>query len=297
MTLKRSSPLIGAHVSIAGGVAGAFCRGEEAGCATMQIFTRNQTQWKAPPLPEAEIARFRAEQERTGIAPVVAHGSYLVNLASPDPVLLARSREAFLEELRRAGALGLPCVITHPGAHMGAGVEAGLARVAGSLDWIGERAGANAPLVCLENTAGQGTVLGGDFAHFGEIFGRVREPARLGVCVDSCHGHAAGYDFGSAAGFEQALGALEAAVGPGRVLAVHLNDAKGERGSRLDRHEHIGRGRIGFEGFRLFMNDPRFARVPKIIETPKEEGGRQMDPVNLAVLRRLAGAKTVPRGL
>jgi deoxyribonuclease-4 len=261
----------------------------------MQIFTRNQTQWKAPPLPEEEIARFRAEQQRTGIGPVVAHGSYLVNLASPDPELLARSRDSFLEELRRASALGLPCVITHPGAHMGAGVEAGLARLAASIDWIAERAGGSAPLICLENTAGQGTVLGGDFAHFGEIFGRVREPGRLGICVDSCHGHAAGYDFSSAAGYERALRALEAAVGAGRVLAVHLNDAKGERGARLDRHEHIGRGKIGLEGFRLFMNDPRFARVPKIIETPKEEKGRQMDPVNLGVLRRLAGKTS--RGL
>ena len=297
MTRATANLLVGAHMSIAGGVAGAFARGVEAGCATMQIFTRNQTQWKAPPLPEEEVARFRAEQERTGIAPVVAHGSYLVNLASPDPVLLARSREGFLEELRRAGALGLSCVITHPGAHMGAGVEAGLTRVAASLDWVGERAGAGGPLVCLENTAGQGTVLGGDFAHFGAIFGRVKNPSRLGVCVDSCHGHAAGYDFATASGYERALASLEAAVGPGRVLAVHLNDAKGERGSRLDRHEHIGRGKIGLEGFRLFMNDPRWARVPKIIETPKEEGGRQMDPVNLAVLRRLAGTTKVPKAL
>ena len=288
-------PLLGAHMSIAGGVAAAFSRGEEAGCATMQIFTRNQTQWKAPPLPLEEVARFRAEQGRTGIAPVVAHGSYLVNLASPDPALLARSREAFLEELQRAATLGLPCVITHPGAHMGAGVEAGLTRVAASLDWIAERAGAGAPLVCLENTAGQGTVLGGDFSHFGTVFGMVKDPARLGVCVDSCHGHAAGYDLATAKGYERALAALEAAVGAGRVLAVHLNDAKGERGSRLDRHEHIGRGRIGLAGFRLFMNDPRFARVPKIIETPKEEDGRQMDPVNLAVLCRLA-ARTPPFG-
>ena len=181
----------------------------------MQIFTRNQTQWKAPPLPEEEIARFRAEQGRTGIAPVVAHGSYLVNLASPDPALLARSREAFLEELRRAAALGLPCVITHPGAHMGAGVEAGLARVAASLDWIGERAGAGAPLVCLENTAGQGTVLGGDFAHFGAIFGKVSEPARLGVCVDSCHGHAAGYDLATAKGYERPSGRSRRRSAPG----------------------------------------------------------------------------------
>ncbi|HWR98759.1 MAG TPA: deoxyribonuclease IV [Candidatus Methanoperedens sp.] len=289
MTSKNSVPLLGAHISTAGGVASAFARGAQAGCATMQIFTRNQTQWRSPPLPQEEIARFRAEQERTGIAPVVAHGSYLVNLASPDPVLLGRSRGAFLEELRRAAALGLTCVVTHPGAHRGAGVAAGLARAVESLDWLAERAAAGGPLICLENTAGQGTMLGGDFAHLGALLAGVKEPGRLGVCLDSCHGHAAGYDFASPAGYEQALGALEAAVGPGRVLALHLNDAKGERGSHLDRHEHIGRGRIGRAGFRLFMNDPRFARVPKIIETPKEEGGRQMDPVNLGVLRRLAG--------
>lgn len=297
MTRTSRNILVGAHVSIAGGVASAFSRGEEAGCSTMQVFTRNQTQWKAPPLSEAEVARFRSEQQRTGIRPVVAHGSYLINLASPEPALLARSREAFLEELRRAAALGLSCVITHPGAHIGAGLEAGLARLAASLDWIGERAEAGAPPVCLENTAGQGTMLGGDFAHFGEIFGRVKEPGRLGICVDSCHAHAAGYDLSSAGGYARALRALEAAIGKGRVLAVHLNDAKGERGSRLDRHEHIGRGRIGLEGFRLFMNDPRFAGVPKIIETPKEENGRQMDPVNLGVLRRLAGKARVPQGL
>lgn len=297
MTTSDVSPLIGAHISIAGGVASAFERGDEAGCAAMQIFTKNATQWQSPALSPGEVVRFRAEQGRTGISPVVAHGSYLVNLASPDPGLLERSRIAFLDELARAAALGLPCVITHPGAHMGAGVEAGLARVAESLDWLAARLDAGGPLVCLENTAGQGTVLGGDFAHLGTVFGLVRDPGRLGVCVDTCHGHAAGYDFSTSGGYRQALDALEAAVGTGRVLALHLNDAKGERGGRLDRHEHLGRGRIGLEGFRLVMNDPRFARVPKIIETPKQDGGREMDPVNLGVLRRLAGARRVPRSL
>jgi len=290
MTYQLPELLIGAHISIAGGVSLAFERGLEAGCTVMQIFTKNATRWEAPPLAPEEASRFRAEQARSGIAPVVAHGSYLINLASPNPVLLERSRLAFLEELRRARALGLPVVITHPGAHMGAGVEAGLARVAESLDWIEARAGEGAPVICLENTAGQGTVLAGDFAHLGAIFRLVRNPSRLGVCVDTCHAHAAGHDFTTAGAYTKNLAALEAAVGPGRVLAIHLNDARGERGGRLDRHEHLGRGRIGLECFRLFMNDPRFARVPKIIETPKEEGGRQMDPVNLALLRRLWGS-------
>jgi deoxyribonuclease-4 len=297
MSVTQVQPLIGAHVSIAGGTPTAFARGVEAGCTAMQIFTRNATQWKAQPLSPDEVARFRAEQGRTGISPVISHGSYLVNLASPDPLLLDKSREAFLDELLRAGALGLSCVVTHPGAHMGAGVAAGLARVAASIDWVLERAGAAGPRVCLENTAGQGTVLGGEFGHLGGILGAVAAPERLGVCVDTCHGHAAGYDFATPEGYARALEDLEAAVGPGRVLAIHLNDAKGERGGHLDRHEHLGRGRIGLEGFRLFMNDPRFAAVPKIIETPKEEGGRQMDPVNLGVLRRLAGAARVPRAL
>jgi deoxyribonuclease-4 len=297
MSCRQDAALIGAHISIAGGTPLAFGRGVEAGCAAMQIFTKNATRWEAVPLAPDEAARFRAEQSRTGIGPVVAHGSYLVNLASPDPGLLERSRQAFLEELRRAQALGLPCVITHPGAHMGAGVAAGLARIVESLDWLDERAGEGAPLVCLENTAGPGTVLAGDFSHLGEILGRVRTPARLGVCIDTCHAHAAGYDLTTPAAYRDSLASLEAAVGPGRVLAIHLNDAKGERGSRLDRHEHLGRGRIGLECFRLFMNDERFAGVPKIIETPKEEGGRQMDPVNLGVLRRLAGARRVPPSL
>jgi len=284
-------------MSVAGGVAGAFARGVESGCATMQIFTRNASRWDAPPLDPAEVERFAAEQERTGIAPVFAHDSYLINLASPDRLLLARSRRTFLDELQRAAALGLPFVVAHPGAHMGAGVEAGLRRVAESLDWLEERTGGRGPRVCLENTAGAGTVLAGDFAHHGEILGRVRSPARVGVCLDTCHAHAAGYDLGGEEGWSRSLAALEGAVGAGRVLAVHLNDARGERGSRLDRHEHLGRGRLGLECFRVAMNEPRFAAVPKVIETPKERDGVAMDPVNLAILRGLAGKRRVPARL
>lgn len=297
MTGERTEPLIGAHVSVAGGTPLAFERAVRAGCAAIQIFTRNANRWSAPPLSAGEAARFRVEQERTGIGPVVAHGSYLVNLASPDRGLANRSRRACLEELLRARALGLSCLITHPGAHMGAGVEAGLARVAASLDWILERTDAGFPLLCLENTAGQGTVLGGEFGHLGSIIGMARAPGRLGVCIDTCHAHAAGHDLTTAPAYAATLARLEEAVGLDRVRAIHLNDAKGKRGSRLDRHEHLGRGSIGLECFRLFVNDPRFETVPKIIETPKQDGGRDMDPVNLGILRRLEGAARVPPGL
>jgi len=293
MTRPGLEPLIGAHISISGGVSLAFERGAAAGCSAMQIFTKNATRWDAPPLDSGEVSRFRDEQARTGIGPVVSHGSYLINLASPDPALLERSRKAFLAEIERAAALGLPLVITHPGAHMGAGVEAGLARIAASLDWLDERTEPGAPLVCLENTAGPGTVLAGDFAHLGTIFGLVRNRKRLAVCLDTCHAHAAGYDLTQPETYQATLAALESAVGTGTIRAIHLNDAKGERGSRLDRHEHLGRGQIGLECFRLFMNDSRFAGVPKILETPKEEGDIQMDPVNLGILRDLIDVKPV----
>jgi deoxyribonuclease-4 len=263
----------------------------------MQIFTKNATRWDGPPLDPGEVARFREEAARTGIAPVFAHDSYLINLASPDPKLLGRSRRAFLGELERAEALGLSFVVTHPGAHTGSGEQEGLLRVAESIDWLdGQPTGRNVR-ICLENTAGQGTVLAGEFGHFTEIFARVRRPERLGVCLDTCHAHAAGYDLGGEAACRATLEALDRAVGLDRLLALHLNDAKGVRGGHLDRHEHIGWGAVGLECFRVLMNDERLQRVPKVIETPKEEGGVAMDPVNLGVLRALHGADRVPPAL
>jgi deoxyribonuclease-4 len=281
-------------MSVAGGVWKAFPRGVEEGCVAMQIFTKNASQWRDPVLSEADARRFRDLQEETGIGPVVAHDSYLINLASPKDSLRARSRKAFLEEMRRAELLGLSGVVMHPGAHTGSGTAAGLKRLAESLDWIHERTAGFKVAICLENTAGQGSVLGGDFGHLGEIFSRVREADRLAVCLDTCHAFAAGYDLRTEEGYEEALTALEGAVGPGRIGAVHTNDAKGELGGRLDRHEQLGRGALGLECFRLIMNDPRLGEVPKILETPKEADGLPMDRVNLALLRALEGADKVP---
>jgi deoxyribonuclease-4 len=290
-------PLVGAHLSIAGGVWEAFPRGVAAGCVTAQIFLKNASQWQAAPLTPEDARRFREAQAESGIKPVVAHDSYLINLASPMPALRSHSRRAFLEEMRRAELLGLPCLVTHPGAHTGSGVEKGLAEVAESLDWLHERTSGFSLRICLENTAGQGTVLAGDFGHFGEILSRVREPDRLGICFDTCHAFAAGYDLRTARGYQAALASLEATVGPGRVYAIHTNDAKGELGSHLDRHQHLGQGKLGLECFRLVMNDPRFQEVPKILETPKVEQGVDMDLVNLEILRALYRAPRVPSSL
>jgi deoxyribonuclease-4 len=281
-------------VSIAGGAWKALARGSEAGCSTIQIFTKNASRWQAPPLTEKDVLRFREAGRESGIRPLVAHDSYLINLASPSADLRARSRQAFLEELERAERLGLDSFVAHPGAHTGSGTATAIRRVAESLDWAHDRTAGFRVKICLENTAGQGSVLAGDFGHLGEIFSRVREPERLGVCFDTCHAFAAGYDLRRRKGYEESLESLEGAVGKGKVLVVHTNDAKGELGGRLDRHEHLGRGRIGLECFRLVMNDPRFREVPKILETPKEEDGLPMDPVNLALLRALEGAKRLP---
>lgn len=281
-------------MSIAGGAWKAFERGEEEGCSTIQIFTKNASRWKAPPLSEDDVQRFREAAERSGIGPVIAHDAYLINLASPSAGLRERSRRAFLEEMERAERLGLTCLVAHPGAHTGSGVEAGLRRVAKSLDWVHRRTPGFKLMICLENTAGQGTLLAGDFGHLNEIFSRVEEPDRLGVCLDTCHAFAAGYDLRDEEGYAGAVKSLEGAVGKGRVMAIHTNDAKGELGSRMDRHAHLGRGGLGLECFRLVMNDPRFRGVPKILETPKEEDGLPMDRVNLAVLRALEGAGRVP---
>lgn len=296
-TSRRSSappPVVGAHVSIAGGIWKAIERGEETGCTALQIFTKNASQWQAPPLADEAAARFRASWDASGIGPVIAHDAYLINLASPTAALRNKSRKAFLDEMERAEKIGIPFLVTHPGAHTGSGVGPGLAQVAASLDWVHERTEGFRLKVCLENTAGQGTVLGGDFGELGEIFSRVRDPDRLAVCLDTCHAFAAGYDLRRADGYGEAMEALEGAVGRGRVAAIHVNDAKGELGGRLDRHEHIGRGGIGLEGFRLVMSDERFLLCPKILETPKEDGDLPMDLVNLAVLRALEGKRRVP---
>ncbi len=280
----------GAHLSVAGGLEKAFEAAAELGCDCLQIFVKNQRQWSAPPLDEEQIRRFRSAA-RHGARPVVAHASYLLNLASPDSAIRRRSVLALIDELTRCETLGVRRLVVHPGAHLGAGLDAGIARIAASLDEAHEATPGFRVRVLLETTAGQGTTIGHEPAHLGRILHAVRQPERLGVCVDTCHVFAAGYDLRTADGYERLLADLARHVGLRRIHCIHVNDSKTPCNARRDRHEHIGRGRIGRAGFARLVNDRRLADIPKILETPKGEDGRgvDLDRVNLRRLRRMIG--------
>jgi len=281
--------LLGAHMSIQGGHHRAIARGDALGCTALQLFTRNNLQWAAPPLTDDAIARFRDAWHGSSIGPVVAHASYLINLAATDRAIRRRALDGLILDFRRAAALGIPWVILHPGNHMGAGEAAGLRQVAGlaarALDAV-----ADLPVgLLLENTAGQGTALGHRFDHLAALVDSIDVPAaRLGICIDTCHLHAAGHDIRTPRAYRATLRDLDRTIGLSRLHAIHLNDARGGLGSRLDRHEHIGRGTLGKSAFRSILRDRRLARVPKLIETPKKDERRKdWDRVNLRTLRRL----------
>ena len=282
-------------MSIAGGLHRALERGSAIGCGAVQIFLKNQRQWAAKPLSPEEASAFELARTLTGIRHVFAHSSYLINLAAPADAAWARAVDAFTDELERAEALGLACVVIHPGSHLGAGREAGLARVTAALDEVTRRTPGYHVRIALENTAGAGHAIGRTFGELGTLISRAARPERLGVCVDTCHLFAAGYDIRDRAGYRSAMQECRAAVGFGRVLAFHLNDAKAPLGSRLDRHENIGKGRLGLTPFRLLLRDRRLARVPKVIETPKEPEPAA-DIKNLAILRALR-KRRYPRAL
>jgi deoxyribonuclease IV len=277
---------IGAHMSIAGGLHLALERGREVGCGAVQIFLKNQRQWAGPPLRDEAIRAFATARRRTGIRRVFAHSSYLINLASPDRTAWAQAVDAFTDELERGEALGLSCVVVHPGSHMGAGLESGLRRVISALDQALARTAGYRIKVALENTAGGGNSVGRTFAELATMLNGAARPERIGICIDTCHLFAAGYDLRTEAGYARAMAECEATVGRRRVLALHLNDARAPFGSGLDRHEHIGRGFLGLSSFRRLLNDRRFARVPKVLETPKDPEPTS-DLRNLATLRRL----------
>jgi deoxyribonuclease-4 len=281
-------PLFGAHMSIAGGCHNALLAAQAHGCQSVQIFTKNSNQWNARDLAPEEIALFKKTLRETGLRLPTAHDSYLINLATPDDALYRRSIEAFVVELQRAEQLGIRYLVTHPGAHVDSGEEAGLARVAAALDEVHGRCGGFRVQVLLETTAGQGTTLGYRFEHLRRILELVHDPARLGVCFDTCHVFAAGYALAPEKEYQATLRAFNQTIGLNRLRVFHVNDSLKPHGSRVDRHAHIGKGCLGREPFRLLVNDRRFRSRPMLLETPKEEGDeKDMDAVNLAVLRGL----------
>jgi deoxyribonuclease-4 len=296
-------PLFGAHFSIAGGLHNALVAARAHECQACQLFTANPQSWSVPipsvkqaaqprrskTITDEATAQFATTLRETGVRITLAHDSYLINLASPDPVLYRRSVEAFTAEVERAEQLGLTYLVTHPGAHVGCGEEAGLARVSEALDEVHSRCPGYRVRILLETTAGQGTCLGGRFEHVAAILERVALPDRLGVCLDTCHVFAAGYPLAPVKAYRATLRAFDRVIGLERLLAFHLNDSQKPQGSRVDRHAHIGRGCLGLEPFRLLVNDRRFRNRPMILETPKEEGEeKDMDTVNLRTLRELS---------
>jgi len=281
-------PLLGAHLSIAGGCYRAVQSASELGMDCVQLFTKNNTQWRAKPLTDEDVRLFRQTLADTGVASPCGHASYLLNLASPDGQLWKRSVRALVVELERAEALGLVGLVVHPGSHKGEGEKRGLERVARAVRTALDQTRGYQVKVVLENTAGQGTCLGWKFEHLGWLLSEVDRPERLAVCFDTCHAFAAGYGLARKQDYERTLEQLERHVGLEWLAAFHLNDSKRPLGSRVDRHEHIGLGKLGLAAFRRLLNDSRFAHLPMYLETPKGlQDGRPWDAVNLATLRRL----------
>jgi len=285
--------MFGAHNSIAGGLHNALLSANELGMDCVQIFTKNQRQW-TPKVPDAQAIRlWKEHQQSTGIGLAVSHDSYLINLANPDPAKRDKAAALFRVEMENCEALGVPCLVTHPGAHLGEGEEAGLETYAATLGDIHRDLPGLKVITCLEATAGQGTSLGYRLEHLAKIIDRCHEPERLGVCLDTAHLFAAGYDLTSEQSTRAVIQQVADTIGLDRVKVLHLNDSKVPLGKRVDRHEHIGEGYIGTDAFSAIVNDPVLGKLPKILETPKTESpdGRPWDAVNLATLRGLVRSK------
>ena len=274
-------------MSISGGVSMAIERARSIDCTAMQIFVKNNMQWFARPLSRAEIRAFLDHARRGELLSVFGHANYLINLAATNLQFHANSIRALAEELVRADQLQLPFLVLHPGAHLGAGEQAGLEKIVNSIDEVFRKIPNVKTKIALEITAGQGSCIGHRFEHLAHIIENVREPERLRVCLDTAHLFAAGYDISSESGVRKILREFDRVIGRDRLVAIHVNDSKTPCGSRVDRHEHIGKGRIGLDVFRFIMRSPRFRRIPKVLETPKSKDLAE-DVINLNTLRRFA---------
>jgi deoxyribonuclease IV len=282
-------PLLGAHMSIAGGYYKAVEAARRVGCDVVQLFTKNNNQWRAKPIEPDDVSRFAAALNQHSIAQPLSHASYLINLASGNPDLWEKSVDGMVVELQRAEQLGIAYVVVHPGAHTGQTEQEGIDTVIRAIDEVHRRADGIGAQLLLEATAGQGTCLGCRFEHLAAMINGAQRPQQLGICVDTCHLFAAGYPLNERSDYLQTFRELDRIVGLQRIKAFHLNDSKKEFGSRVDRHEHIGRGKLGLAAFEHLLNDRRFRRVPMYLETPKEtnDDGEEWDVVNLRTLREL----------
>jgi deoxyribonuclease-4 len=281
-------PPLGAHMSIAGGYYKAVHEAQRCGCDCVQLFTKNNNQWRAKPISDAEARLFQDTLAELRIEHPISHSSYLINLASPDEALWQKSVESMIVELERAEQLGISCVVVHPGSHTTASEEEGIANVARAIDLIHQLRPRIKAQVTLEITAGQGTNLGWKFSQLAAIINQTKHADRIGVCFDSCHAFAAGYELADRKQYLAMWREFDDVLGLDRLRAIHLNDSKRERGSRIDRHEHIGQGKIGLAGFRHLLTDRRLRRVPMYLETPKEDPGKEpWDVINLRTLRQL----------
>jgi deoxyribonuclease-4 len=284
--MSEKRVLLGAHQSIAGGVEKSLERGLKVGCDTIQVFVKSPNRWASKPLAEANVAAFKDAVTATAIWPVFAHALYLINLATPDEELWHKSLDALTDDLERCEQLGLPGLVIHPGSHRGSGEPQGLARISAALDEVHTRLPGYGVQVWLETTAGQGDHLGYAFEQLRAMVDGVTEPERLGICFDTAHAFAAGYELRTREGYEATWREFDETLGLDRLRAIHLNDSKKELGSRVDRHEHIGQGFLGLDPFRFLLNDPRFGGIPMTLETEKGPDLAE-DKENLAVLRSL----------
>jgi deoxyribonuclease IV len=283
---RDSMAILGAHQSIAGGYDKAVFRARQCGADCVQLFTKNNTQWSSKSITPEAARRFREALDTWRVTNPQAHDSYLINLASPDRQLWRKSVNSFVEELHGAEILGIPYVVTHPGAFTTATEKTGLRNVSRALDEVADRTADLKARCLLETTAGQGTALGWRFEHFAAILDRLKRPDRVGFCFVTCHVFAAGYPLVTPEEYEATMAEFDRLIGIDRIKSFHLNDSRRELGSRVDRHEHIGRGHLGIEAFRHLLADTRFRNVPMYLETPKgEEDGEDLDAINLRVLR------------
>ena len=279
---------LGSHLSVSGGPWKAVEEAIELEIRALQIFTKNASRWVQKPIDPKHVEKFHAAVEEWGAHPLLSHDSYLINLASPKEELFQKSIAAFADELERAELLGLDFLVMHPGAHVGSGVEAGIERIATGMREAFDQVPHVKTRVLLENTAGGGSTMGRSFEELRDLLAAIDTPERTGTCIDTCHMFAAGYELRTEEGYQETMKQLDKVLGARRVFALHLNDSKGDLGSHLDRHMHIGDGLIGKKGFQFVMQDDRFAGIPKILETPKVE---DMDQQNLSLLEKLAKKK------